>query len=343
MTKELTIKTDLDMTTWEAMRSQVDVLIKSGFLPKAVDTPEKALAIALKGRELGLPMMQAITSIHVIDGKPTISAELMAALVHQRIPGGILRCVDTSDKIATYEAGRPGDKILKMSFTWDEAVRAGVTGKDNWRKYPAAMLRARCCSAICRIVFPDAIMGVSTPDELGAITTEEGDPVEGEVINITPYRPMPQRKSEAPSDVFAPPSKELTITDVIIKKGKTKDKSWTKYAITASNGIIYSTFDSKLGERAIEAMKAGVVVTIEGEEGSYGWELKELHIRETPSDETEAWSKEKILDILKSADSLDALLDLWRSLTPHIAKLEGPDKVACQMAHDKKSVELKNG
>lgn len=338
------VKTDLDMTTWEVMRCQVDVLIKSGFLPKAVDTPEKALAIALKGRELGLPMMQAITSIHVIDGKPTISAELMAALVYQRLSGAILRCIETSDKIATYEAGRPGDKILKMSFTWEEAVRAGLTGKDNWRKYPAAMLRARCCSAICRIVFPDAIMGVDTPDELGAITTEEGEPVEGEIINITPSKPMPQRKSKASPDIVLEPSNEaLTISDVAVKRSKTKGKPWTKYAITASDGIIYSTFDTKLGERAIKAMEMKAPVAIKGEEGSYGWELKELHVREISSDETKVWTKREIQDILKSAENLDGLNDLWRSLTPHIAKLEGPDRVICQMAYDKRSVELGNG
>ena len=181
---------DITGQTWEVMKSQATTLVKSGFLPKAVDTPEKALAIAMKGRELGLPMMQSITSIHVIDGKPTISAELMAALVHQRVPGSVLRCIETSDKICTYEAARPSDKILKMSFTWEEAVRASVTNKDNWKKYPAAMLRARCCSAICRIVFPDAIMGCYPPDELGAITNDEGEVVD--VIDISSN----QRKSD---------------------------------------------------------------------------------------------------------------------------------------------------
>lgn len=198
MSNELALQKDVDMTTWQAMRSQTEVLVQSGFLPKAVDTVEKALAIALKGRELGLPMMQSITSIHVIDGKPSISAELMAALVFQRLPGAVLQCVETSNLKATYEAGRPGQKLLRMSFTMDDAKSAGVTGKDNWRKYPAAMLRARCCSAICRVVFPDAIMGVYTPDELGAITTEEGD-----VIDVTPT--SSKKDSVRPTAYHEPP------------------------------------------------------------------------------------------------------------------------------------------
>jgi hypothetical protein len=52
-----------------------------------------------------------------------------------------------------------------MSFTTADAQRAGLNG-DNWRKYPAAMLRARCLSAICRAVFPDLCLGLYDPDEL---------------------------------------------------------------------------------------------------------------------------------------------------------------------------------
>ena len=211
MGNELALQKDVDMTTWQAMRSQTEVLVQSGFLPKAVNTVEKALAIALKGRELGLPMMQSITSIHVIDGKPSISAELMAALVFQRLPGAVLQCIETSNTRATYEAGRPTQKILRMSFTIEDAQAAGVTGKDNWKKYPAAMLRARACSAICRVVFPDAIMGVYTPDELGAITTEEGD-----VIDATPT-PASKKDSVRPI-TYNEPQANLTAKESLNKE-----------------------------------------------------------------------------------------------------------------------------
>jgi hypothetical protein len=111
----------------------------------------------------------------------------MAALVFQKIQGAVLNCIESTDKKATYEAKRPGGKLTTMSFTWEDAVKAGVTGKDNWKNYAPAMLRARSCSAICRVVFPDAIMGVYTPDELGAIVNEEGDPI----IDVTPEPALP--------------------------------------------------------------------------------------------------------------------------------------------------------
>ena len=45
-----------------------------------------------------------------------------------------------------------------------EAQAAGVATKDNWRKFPAAMLRARAASALVRAVYPDVLLGVYDSD-----------------------------------------------------------------------------------------------------------------------------------------------------------------------------------
>ena len=290
---------DIDGQTWEVMKSQATTLVKSGFLPKAVDTPEKALAIAMKGRELGLPMMQSITSIHVIDCKPTISAELMAALVHQRVPGSVLRCIETSDKICTYEAARPSDKILKMSFTWDEAVRAGVTNKDNWKKYPAAMLRARCCSAICRIVFPDAIMGCYTPDELGAITNDEGEVVD--VIDISSN----QRKS-----------------DTVKSKSTTEQPKGNGQ--TEKNSVPVSETKAKLKEELLTYCNGNVQKAEEV--------LKNISYFEAPDRND---SSKTVVNWVRSVDGIDKISDKWAgtvlgALRKLVAKQPIPQTIGVQ-------------
>src|SRR6187402_202596 len=68
------------MADWKAMREQAASLVASGFLPRAVNTPEKAMAIIQTGKELGLGPMQSLRSIHIIEGKPTMSADLIAGL-----------------------------------------------------------------------------------------------------------------------------------------------------------------------------------------------------------------------------------------------------------------------
>jgi hypothetical protein len=179
---------------WTAMREQAKALVMSGFLPKAINTPEKAIALALAGRELGLPMMQAIRSIHIIEGKPVMSADLMAALVHRRIPGALLRIAETSNTKCVVEAGRAGQKSTLFTFTIEDAKAAGLLGKDNWRKYPRAMLRARCLAEAVRAAFPDSMLaGVYHPDELGAVTNESGEIIEEpapQLPQVTPHDPL---------------------------------------------------------------------------------------------------------------------------------------------------------
>lgn len=144
------------------------LLVKSRLMPDTVNTPEAAFAIIATGRELGLTAMQSLRSIHVIKGKTILSADLVCALVKSRrdVCTYFQLVESTADK-ATYETQRVGEpKPTTMSFTLDDAKRAGLGGGDNWRKYPAAMLRARCITALARAVYPDLAMGIYDPDEI---------------------------------------------------------------------------------------------------------------------------------------------------------------------------------
>lgn len=146
-------------------------LVASRLLPKAIATPEAAFAVIVAGAELGLTAMQSLRAIHIIEGKPTLSADLMLALCKRHEVCEYVRLVESTAERATYEAKRKGEpEPTRMSFTMEEARAAQLVGKDNWKKYPAAMLRARCIAAIVRAVFPDVFLGVYETDELAPAT-----------------------------------------------------------------------------------------------------------------------------------------------------------------------------
>lgn len=126
---------------------------------------------------LGIDRINAITSIHVIQGKPTASAELIASLV--RRAGHKLR-VTGDDTHALAQLIRADDPDFTFEARWDEAKAraAGLWGKGNWRNYPGAMLRARAITEVARAGASDALFGVVyTPDELGATVDAEGAPL----------------------------------------------------------------------------------------------------------------------------------------------------------------------
>jgi len=187
---------------WVLLQKQCKAFIASGFLPDHVtkgasadQAMAKAITIAMKGRELGIPPLQAFSSISVIRGRPCLSSELMLALIYQRIPGAKVTFVTPTERhhlecVVTMQ--RPGGAEQKFSFTIEDAKAAGLLGKADsaWEKYPKAMLRARAVSAGARAVFPDAIMGCYTPEEMGAdivdVEAAEETAVEGAAISDKP-------------------------------------------------------------------------------------------------------------------------------------------------------------
>lgn len=129
--------------------------------------------IAFKGLELGLELFAALSSIDLINGTPTLDPQGMLGLINQRgqledmtIEGDATQCTVTMK--------RRGRSPITKTFTLKDAEKLGLVGKDNWKKQPAIMLQWRAVAACARVVFPDVIMGLYTPEELGAnVTVDE--------------------------------------------------------------------------------------------------------------------------------------------------------------------------
>jgi len=188
-------------------------LVKSGLLPQGVKTPEAAVAIILKGRELGIPPMQALSHIHVISGKPTLSAELMLAMVMRA--GHEVWVVETTAKRCEIAGKRRGStREQSLAFTIGDAQQAGVLSNPTWKKYPDAMLRARAISAFCRMFAPDVLMGASyTPEELGAEVDGDGNVVTVERVE----RPALETQPEPAEEPQEQPQEEQGILGVDTK------------------------------------------------------------------------------------------------------------------------------
>lgn len=122
-----------------------------------------AAAAMLYGREIGLPPMQSLASVHVVKGKPGLYAETMRAMVLQA--GHDLEIVEMGSARCTLRGRRRGSETWStVSWTMGDAHTAKLVG-ENWSKYPRAMLLARCTTELCRAVFPDVIKGMRSVEE----------------------------------------------------------------------------------------------------------------------------------------------------------------------------------
>jgi len=184
---------------WSTIQDIAQTIARSGFMPSNLATVEKVTAVMLKGRELGIPGMQSISHIHVIDDKLCCSAELMLALLAR---GGITWSWTqdgSNGEAAVIEFHREGFSPVEGRFTMDDARRietaawengekktVKLADRDAWKNYPANLLRARAIANGARMIGPDLLTGMSyTPEELGAAVDEEGLPTP------TPPRPKP--------------------------------------------------------------------------------------------------------------------------------------------------------
>lgn len=170
------------------LHEMAKTLSSSALLPAALkQSPANVALIIQTGLELGMMPMQAIRMIHIIEGKPTLSADGMAGLcLRARDVCEYITLVASSGAKATYKAKRRGSEQVELSFTIEQAKVAGLTGKGNWAKFPEAMLRARALSGICRAVFADLVGGLYDFDEL---EREEKDVTPVAVVESRPTPP----------------------------------------------------------------------------------------------------------------------------------------------------------
>ena len=211
-------------------------LAPSTILPTAYrGNAANAFVAAETGAALGLEPLQALASIAVINGRATLSSDLMAAVI--RRAGHTLRIVENSPESVTATLIRADDKTFKFEVTWDKdkAVKAGLWGQRGpWSQYPTQMLRARAITEVARQGATEALMGmIYSPEDFGATITDTGEVIEAEIVTEAPAKPAPAAKkpAAAPSQP-APLDKPLTPAQASVAKGL-ETLSFTQDAYTA--------------------------------------------------------------------------------------------------------------
>ena len=153
-------------------------------------TVEQATALMLIAQAEGYHPALAARDYHIIQGRPTLKAETMMARFQQQ--GGKVEWKTLTDTEVTAVFSHPSGGSATITWTIEQAKKASLTGKDNWKNYPRAMLRARVVSEGIRTVYPGVVLGVYTPEEVQDIPNHSQpkdmgaavvlDPIEEEVV-----------------------------------------------------------------------------------------------------------------------------------------------------------------
>jgi len=137
------------------------------FVPKGIRDPAELVAVILTGQEMGMGAMTSMRTLYIVNGKVSLSSEGMLAFA---LKAGVKATwVKTTNKVATIKLEREGFAPFTLSFTWEDATTARLTGKGVWKSYPATMLRNRAVSAAIKAYCPDVLLGAYVPEEMSSM------------------------------------------------------------------------------------------------------------------------------------------------------------------------------
>jgi hypothetical protein len=170
------------------------MLAASGYFDGKGDTAQAIAMMATKimaGREMGFGPFASVNGIHIIKGKPSIGANLMAAAVKgsSRYDYRVKEMSNDRCTIEFFE--REGDKKVSIGisdFTRADAVAAET---QNMSKFGRNMMFARALSNGVRWYCPDVFSGnaVYVPEELGANVDSDGNVIESD-YSISSAQPV---------------------------------------------------------------------------------------------------------------------------------------------------------
>ena len=211
--------------SFEDANRAATAMAKSGYFSDSREAAQ-ALVKILAGQEMGFGAFSSMTGIHIIQGRPAIGANLMAAAV--KGSGRYdYRVTEMSEKNCSVDFYERGEKIGTSTFSIEDARKAQTKNLD---KFPRNMLFARAMSNGVRWFCPDVFSGaaVYTPEELGADTDEQGNVITGQFNETrSPESPAaskngngngngnPQDAKRTPARPFAPEDLKTNFQKVV--------------------------------------------------------------------------------------------------------------------------------
>lgn len=214
---------------FQDVQGMAQAIAKSGLF--GMKTPDQALALMLVAQAEGQHPATITQDYDIIQGRAARKTHSVLARFQQM--GGTVEWHELSDSIADATFSHKAGGKLRMTWTFEQAKKAGLTGKDNWKNYPRAMLRARCIAEGIRAVYPAALGGMMVSEEAQDLPVGEPrqiDPSTGEIHQATSAKPELQPYPQADLD------KNLQAWGKVIQSGrKTPDEI---IAMASTKGVL---------------------------------------------------------------------------------------------------------
>lgn len=219
-----------------------EAIAKSGLF--GMKTPDQALALMLIAQAENSHPATITQDYDIIQGRA--ARKTNSVLARFQKSGGRVEWHELTETKADATFSHPQGGSLRMTWTIQQAQKANLMGKDNWKNWPRSMLRARCIAEAVRAVYPAAIGGMLLTEEAQDLDASRQaldqpekaiDPATGEISAALPQYPVTKFDRNLPawtasvaeggkvSDLLAMLQSKYTLSPDQLKKINALDKA----------------------------------------------------------------------------------------------------------------------
>ncbi len=203
------------------LKDLAGIMLESGAFPD-IKTAAQAMVKVIAGNELGFSPIVSMTGIHFFQGKVSLGANLIASLIKDSGKYEYKITEHTTDACSVVFYQMINNELKQLGvpvrYTISDAQKAGLTGKDIWKKYPMDMLFAACIRQGARRYCADILRGVTaetdteSPQEIDRSAmaddprvntppneTADADAIDAEIVEDATPAETPATSTAAPT------------------------------------------------------------------------------------------------------------------------------------------------
>ena len=144
-----------DLIPFQDQQRMAEAIVKSKFY--GFTDISQVMAVMIVAQAENKHPGTVVQEYDIIQGRPALKSQAILARFQQA--GGKVQYDTYTDEKVEMTFSHPAGGSLTLAWTIKQATAIGLATKDNWKKYPRAMLKARVVSEGVRAVSPACILG----------------------------------------------------------------------------------------------------------------------------------------------------------------------------------------
>lgn len=248
----------------QAMQVMGEMIAGSGMF--GCTKTEQGMVLAMQCLAEGKAPLELAKTYHIIEGKLTMRSDAM--LGRYLASGGKVKWTERSDKRVAATWICDGNEV-EIAVTIEEMTKNGVAVgnngklKVNWQRFPRQMLTARNISEAIRLLMPQIVAGIYTPEEVSDFSNNDRQAIPVQSIPAVQQAQIQSAKIEIVDEDNSARESLISRLDELLGKYEPSATNYLMAKGYLKAGQNYRDLDAMTAQRML-ASPAKIIGILEG-------------------------------------------------------------------------------